>query len=210
MLSSDLDDPGKWVINYVKDEERLTNLAQSGVGERIRHFQGCTPDALDEAIQGGDFYALLYRYPTEVVRVAQINSASSSFDYAPFAVRFDTGCELEHKFKYLSFPEKWSERFCDWLTLIELRQDGGWAEYQKTFHATGGFALLEEIESVLSADLSIWKVWDCDKLRHSLMARRGALFHFYDTVRKRSDYNSDLFKYDPAHTIQSQCTQSYL
>ncbi|KAF3402317.1 hypothetical protein DPV78_004548 [Talaromyces pinophilus] len=201
-MSRQLKDPGQWVYDYVTSEESVMRCIEAQIDKLA---QNRSPAILDEAIQQGDFDALLCRYPVEVCRLIQINEASSDFslnvigsgldyDYGDFKTCFNCGV----------FNERWSQRFCNWITQIELQQAEGWRGYQKTFHFTGGFALLEEIEHVLRDNLAIWKVWDCRALRESLVARKGALFHFYNTVRKRNDYNHNKFDYDPDHTIQSK------
>ncbi|CRG91085.1 hypothetical protein PISL3812_08133 [Talaromyces islandicus] len=188
----------QWVYDYVTSEELVMWRIKAKIDKLA---QNRSPASLDEAIQQGDFDALLCRYPVEVSRLIRINEASNdvigsgySYDYDDFKSYFNSGV----------FHEMWSERFRDWITLIELQQAEGWTGYQRTFHFTGGFALLEEIEHVLRDNLAIWKVWDCRALIESLMARKGALFHFYNTVRKRPDYNHKKFDYDPDHTIQSK------
>lgn len=197
-------DPGKWVFNYVRGEERVTWRVKASIPHLA---QDRSPKDLDEAIRGGDFDALLCRHPTEVCRLITINEASNKFS-KEIGVAFrslfsDDYNGLKSVFN-LSLPhDAWSENFCDWITLITLQQNEGWVGYQKTFYHTGGFALLEEIESVLRENLEIWKVWDCHELRENLISRKGALFHFLDTVQKRKDYPHEKFLYDPNQTIQS-------
>lgn len=201
-MSRQLTDPGQWVYDYLISEETVMLRIKTKI---YTLAQNRSPTSLDEAIQQGDFDALLCRYPVEVCRLIQINQASNYFSQNAIGIgqasEYD---DLKFYFTDGLFYERWSEKFRDWITLIELQQAEGWTGYQKAFHFSGGFALLEEIEHVLRDNLAIWKVWDCRALIESLMARKGALFHFYDTVRKRIDYNHKIFDYDPDVTIQSK------
>ncbi|KUL85214.1 hypothetical protein ZTR_08968 [Talaromyces verruculosus] len=199
-MSRQLKDPGQWVYDYVTSEELGMRRIEAKIDKLA---QNRSPASLDEAIQQGDFDALLCRYPVEVCRLIQINEASDDFSMNVIGCGYAYD-DFESHFNSGVFHERWSQRFCDWITLIDLQQAEGWAGYQKTFHFTGGFALLEEIEHVLRDNLAIWKVWDCRALIESLVARKGALFHFYNTVRKRIDYDHKNFDYDSNHTIQSK------
>jgi hypothetical protein len=202
-MSRQLKDPAQWVYDYVTSEERVMWRIEAKIDKLA---QNRSPRSLDEAIQQGDFDALLCRYPAEVCRLIQINEASNDFSMDVMGTSLDIFCkydDFESSFNSGEFHKDWSARFRDWITLMNLQQAEGWTGYQKTFHFTGGFALLEEIERVLTDNLAIWKVWDCRVLREYLMARKDALFHFYNTVQKRHDYNHKNFDYDPNHTIQS-------
>lgn len=175
------------------------------VRNRIRELaQDRSPEGFDEAIRGSDFDALLYRHPAEVCRLIQINEASNQFsrEVAVGTRSYEFG-DLKAAFNLSVRHEAWSEKFCDQITLIEVKQTEGWDGYTKAFYHTGGFALLEEIESVLRENLEIWKVWDCHELRENLIGGRNALSHFFDTVLKRKDYKDEEFVYDRNQTIQS-------
>lgn len=206
MMAGELKDLGQWVFDYVRLEETVIRRIKAKTKELA---QGRSPRSLDDAIQKGDFGALLCRYPAEVGRLIQINEASYHFSVKVIGRGYSYDYDnLERCFHSITFHETWSDEFRNWMTLIELQQAEGWIGYQKTFHFTGGFALLEEIESVLGDNLAIWEVWDSRAVRESLMAKKAALFNFYDTVQKRNDYNHKKFGYGSKYTIQSMHTQS--
>ncbi|KAF4991225.1 hypothetical protein F66182_16576, partial [Fusarium sp. NRRL 66182] len=138
-MSRQLTDPGQWVYDYLISEETVMWRIKIKI---YTLAQNRSPTSLDEAIQQGDFDALLCRYPVEnAIGIRQ----ASEYD------------DLKSYFTDGLFYERWSEKFRDWITLIELQQAEGWTGYQKAFHFSGGFALLEEIEHVLRDNLAIWK-----------------------------------------------------